>query len=137
MSGYRKLEIFLHIYQQNLPEVDETWPFIIQKAYVCIIAYLFNPVLKVDWLKEQCYVGSHNFSARFAHFIGYKPKTFINHHRMNAAEAILKDPEFHEILISEIAAKVGVLSVSTFTRSFLRHKGMTPAQWRESQQKPL
>lgn len=131
MDGYELIEKQLEAYRQALPEGEEEWPFRIQKTYECIIANLYNPRLKVSWLKKQCFIGGHNFSARFAHFTGMKPKAFINHHRMCAAKMILSNSQFHALSIPNIAAEVGILSVSTFTRSFEHHNGVTPAKYRE------
>ena len=63
-------------------------------------------------------------------------KTFfemIAHYRIEEAKSLLKEPSEIQLTIEDIADEVGYNSKSAFNRSFKKHTGMTPSEFRESE----
>jgi AraC-like DNA-binding protein len=91
--------------------------------------HLADPDLRVEELARR-----HHVSVRHAYIlferIGTTPGAYLREQRLLAAEAMLSDPRYDRLAISNIAAAVGFLDLSTFQRAFRRQYGTTPAGWR-------
>jgi len=59
---------------------------------------------------------------------------FINARRIDAARRQLADPAFADTPISKIAYDLGFASLGPFNRAFKDATGVTPTEWRRSQQ---
>lgn len=135
MNENEQIQKKLEVYRQKLPEAMDDWPLKIQKAYKCIIVYLFDLCLSISWMKKICYINGHNFAAKFRHYTGMSPIAFINYHRIEAAKLLMSDSSFQDISISDIAVAVGYSSISAFSKSFKKHTEINPAQWRKETMK--
>jgi AraC-like DNA-binding protein len=91
--------------------------------------HLADPDLRVEELARR-----HHVSVRHAYTlferIGTTPGAYLREQRLLAAQAILSDPRHGWRRVSDIAAAVGYLDLSTFERAFRRQYGTTPAGWR-------
>ena len=56
---------------------------------------------------------------------------FINGYRIEKAKALLSDPEFHHIKISNVAYECGFNSLSSFNAAFKNNAGQTPSQYKK------
>jgi len=91
--------------------------------------HLADPELRVEELARR-----HHMSVRRAYTlferIGTTPGAYLREQRLLAARTMLSDPSHGLRRLSDIAAAVGFLDLSTFERAFRRQYGTTPAGWR-------
>jgi AraC-like DNA-binding protein len=94
--------------------------------------HLADPDLRVEELASR-----HHVSVRHAYTlferIGTTPGAYLREQRLLAAQAMLSDPRHGWRRVSDIAAAVGFLDLSTFERAFRRQHGTTPTGWRREQ----
>ncbi|MCD9022542.1 response regulator transcription factor [Cohnella silvisoli] len=79
-------------------------------------------------LAETFYFNPSYLSRLYKQATGTNLSDYIIDRRVAAAKELLADKQYK---INEIAAKVGVDSVSNFSRYFKKHTGMTPQQYRD------
>lgn len=115
-------------YRQKIEEHADDWPHDVSKVVSCINHNMFDPQPTMDWWKDECDIKDHNFSAKFAHYIGEPPKKYIIHHRIEFAKVLLKNTN---VSVSSIAFEVGFRSVSAFCNTFKSKKNIAPSAWRE------
>jgi transcriptional regulator GlxA family with amidase domain len=68
------------------------------------------------------------FAERFRELVGEPPKHYVTRLRINAAAARLRSSQDK---LSTIAAEAGYRSLASFQRSFKRHMGTTPGEYRD------
>jgi AraC-like DNA-binding protein len=88
---------------------------------------LFDDQLNVKVLKADCNIGDHNVSMDFKRYVGRSIKDYIQHYRMQAAEYLLVNSQ---LPIGEVAVAIGCPHIQTFYRTFKRHFGYTPSDYR-------
>ncbi|PCK09318.1 MAG: AraC family transcriptional regulator [Alteromonadaceae bacterium] len=76
--------------------------------------------------KKLSYILKSHYKANFYEF--------VNGHRIEKVKALLRSPEYSEKTITEIYYQVGFNSKSVFNTFFRRMVGMTPTQYRESEE---
>jgi AraC-like DNA-binding protein len=54
----------------------------------------------------------------------------IASYRIREAKILLKDPEHEQLTIEDLADEVGYNSKSAFNRSFKKHTGLTPSEFK-------
>ena len=69
------------------------------------------------------------FAARFTELVGEPPQRYVTRLRIDAAAERLRTSGDH---LSTVAATAGYKSVAAFVKSFKRHTGMTPGEYRNS-----
>ena len=83
----------------------------------------------------------HGISDRYIHLLfeetGQTFGRFVEEERLKRAYAMLIDPAFAKMRISDIALKVGMVELSTFNRAFRRRFGETPRGVRRNQSEHL
>lgn len=90
---------------------------------------LADAELRVEELARRHYVSVRHAYTLFER-IGTTPGAYLREQRLLAARAMLSDPRFARLGMSDVAAAVGFSARSTFERAFRRHYGMTPGGWR-------
>ncbi|GAA3105340.1 hypothetical protein GCM10010464_80620 [Pseudonocardia yunnanensis] len=88
-----------------------------------------DPHLRVEELARWHHVSVSHVYTLFER-IGTTPGAYLREQRLLAAQAILSDPRYAQLGMSDIAAAVGFGERRTFDRAFRRHYGMTPGSWR-------
>jgi AraC-like DNA-binding protein len=78
-------------------------------------------------LQDECHIHSKSFSAKFAFFIGYGPKAYMLHLRIEAGKLLLQQTQAS---ISTIAISLGFNSLSAFDNAFKHSEGKRPSVWR-------
>lgn len=73
------------------------------------------------------YVSPSHLSHLFSHKLGMCFRDYVNLLRLDRAETLLRQSDCS---ITEIAGQCGFGSVRSFDRAFLRHRGMTPREYR-------
>jgi AraC-like DNA-binding protein len=91
--------------------------------------HLADPLLRVEELARRHHVSVRRVYTLFER-IGTTPGAYLREQRLLAARAMLSDPSYARLGMSNIAAAVGFLDLSTFERAFRRQYGTTPAGWR-------
>jgi AraC-like DNA-binding protein len=91
--------------------------------------HLADPHLRVEELARRHHVSVRHAYTLFAQ-IGTTPGAYLREQRLVAAQAMLSDPRYARLGVSDIAATVGFLDPRTFERAFRRQYGMTPGDWR-------
>jgi transcriptional regulator GlxA family with amidase domain len=109
------------------PSLHST-PTQVQSILRVIHARLFDETLNVKTLKADCGIGDHNVSTQFKQYVGRSIKEYIEHHRMQTAQRLLRT---QGLAVSQIACAVGYPHVQTFYRVFTRHFGRSPGDLRE------
>jgi AraC-like DNA-binding protein len=75
-------------------------------------------------------------TARYVHLLLEETGARFSHHvlerRLEKAEALLRDPQWQDRLIIEIAAEAGFTDISHFNRAFRRKFLATPSAIRET-----
>jgi len=134
MRDYYNTEKTLETYRKELPEVDSGWPPPLPRAVRCIHTHLLEPQLTVRWMRKQCRINGHNFSALFKYYVGPSPQQYIIEHRIAAGCRLLQSaPVDYPIL--HVALAIGFSSHSAFSRTFKRRKGVTPSEFRQLSKK--
>lgn len=72
------------------------------------------------------------FAERFSRLMGCPPGDYLGVFRMHVARQLLMQDKLAMI---EVAEQVGYASEAAFSKAFKRHQGVTPGQWRRSQQR--
>lgn len=84
--------------------------------------------LSVDRLAEHYFMSTSYFRKIFKDEIGEPIKEYIDKERMKKAKELLENPH---IKIRDVAAKIGYISVTSFTRAFKQESGKTPGEYRD------
>jgi AraC-like DNA-binding protein len=113
----------------SVPSADGSAGVLLDMMRTHVRDHLADPELRVEELARR-----HHVSVRHAYTlferIGTTPGAYLREQRLLAAQAILSDPRHGWRRVSDIAAAVGYLDLSTFERAFRRQYGTTPAGWR-------
>lgn len=89
--------------------------------------------LTIGALAEQIDVPEHRLRAAINQGMGYRNfSSFINRHRIDAAQTALKDPEQSEKTILQIAYESGFGSLGPFNRAFRAQTGTNPRDFRRA-----
>jgi AraC-like DNA-binding protein len=91
--------------------------------------HLADPELRVEELARRHHVSVRQAYTLFER-IGTTPGAYLREQRLLAARTMLSDQRHAWRRMSDIAAAVGFLDLSTFERAFRRQYGTTPAGWR-------
>jgi AraC-like DNA-binding protein len=91
--------------------------------------HLSDPRLRVEELARRHHVSVRHARTLFER-IGTTPGVYLREQRLLAARAMLSDPRYARLGMSDVAASVGFLNLRTFERAFRRQCGMTPGGWR-------
>jgi AraC-like DNA-binding protein len=91
--------------------------------------HLADPRLRVEELARR-----HHVSVRHAYTlfeqIGTTPGAYLREQRLLAARAMLSDPRYARLGMSDVAGAVGFADLRSFERAFRRQYGMAPGGWR-------
>jgi transcriptional regulator GlxA family with amidase domain len=82
----------------------------------------------VESLARHVAMSRTSFAARFRQLVGEPPQHYVTRLRMNAAAARLRSSRDK---LSLVAAEAGYRSLASFERSFKRHMGATPGEYRD------
>lgn len=93
-----------------------------------------DPNLTQSRLAKQMGISAKHLSYVMNEGYGQSYTEFVNHHRIQKACDLLRDDEFKDQSILEIALLAGFNSKSTFNRLFRLQTGITPSQYRKQHQ---
>lgn len=93
-----------------------------------IARHLFEPELRVAWMKEACGIRDNSSVLRFRAEMGLPPSAYVRHLRMETSSRLLVESGLR---IGQIGALVGYPEHSTFNRAFRRWAGVSPRHYRE------
>jgi AraC-like DNA-binding protein len=94
-----------------------------------IQANLSSPMLTPEVVAQAHFISRRRMYEVFEAF-GETPSELIRSERLKRAAITLRDPEQLNTKIADIAFGMGFNDVTTFTRAFTRHFGMTPREYR-------
>jgi len=83
--------------------------------------------LRIEDVAEELSVSERTLMRRFRGAIGQAPLSYLQHLRIDAARTIL---ETGPLPIEEVAAHVGYVDTSSFSRLFRKRVGMSPGAYR-------
>ena len=69
-----------------------------------------------------------HFTRLFTHEVGVTPATWVEEARVTAARTLL---ESGEVAPKQVASRCGFANADTLRRTFTRHVGVTPAEYRK------
>ncbi len=81
-------------------------------------------------LAAQVRMSRSAFAARFAELVGQAPLAYLIHRRMWLAAELLRT---QSLGLSEVAERVGYDSKAAFSRTFKKHMGIAPGQYRRGE----
>lgn len=87
--------------------------------------------LSLDLLSQQFYLSSYYLSRQFKHVTGFTLTDYLQMTRIRNIQALLINTD---IPITEAAGMCGFFSFSQFNRTFRKHIGMSPSQYRRQYQ---
>ena len=87
----------------------------------------YQEKFSLEELAQICHMSPTNFRRRFLEETGTNPLDFLHQVRVMKSCALLRTTAAD---ISEIAAQVGYVSMSSFNRHFQERVGCTPSAWR-------
>lgn len=118
----------LIILSSHFALTDTTKPNIVLESINYIQDNYMNKILLEDLAKYVC-ISPFYFSRIFKSETGYSPYEYITMIRLNHAKTLLKTTD---LLIKEIAFKVGFNSESNFVTCFKEHVDVTPSKFRNT-----
>ena len=93
-----------------------------------------QPSLTLSELAELVQSSSHHLSQVLNESLGESFHEYLARHRVEEAKRLLSGPEKEQLRIEDLAERVGYYSKSSFNNAFRRLTGLTPSQFRSSQQ---
>ena len=94
--------------------------------------YLDNE-LSLTKLAEALNITPHQLSFLLNEGFGQNFYQYVNSFRVDAAKAMLLNPEFAHLSILGLAFEAGFNSKSSFNTVFKQHTGLTPTAYKRSQ----
>lgn len=85
----------------------------------------------LDLLAQNLSLTSSYISRYFKEKTGFNLNRYINNFRIKKATEILSNSSSN-LMIKDVAAQVGILSISTFNRLFKQYTGFSPKQYKQS-----
>ncbi|GAA3110160.1 hypothetical protein GCM10010464_86250 [Pseudonocardia yunnanensis] len=113
----------------SVPSSDGSAAVLLEMMLMHVREHLADPRLQVEELARRHKVSVSHLYTLFDR-IGTTPGTYLREQRLLAARAMLSDPRYARLGMSDIAAAVGFVEPRTFLRAFRREYGMTPSSWR-------
>jgi AraC-like DNA-binding protein len=113
----------------SVPSEDGADDVLLEMMRMHAREHLADPHLRVEELARRHHVSVRHAYSLFAR-TGTTPGAYLREQRLLAAEAMLSDPRYARLEMSDIAAATGFRYLRTFERAFQRQYGMTPSSWR-------
>lgn len=89
-----------------------------------------NPLVSQPFIAKKLNTSVHHISQVINEKLDQSFFEMIASYRIEEAKSILQDPANHRITIEDLADEVGYNSKSAFNRSFKKHTGHTPSEFR-------
>jgi AraC-like DNA-binding protein len=89
-----------------------------------------NPLVSLPFIAKKLNRPVHHISQVINEKLDQSFFEMIASYRVEEAKGILKDPSHNQLTIEDIADEVGYNSKSAFNRSFKKHTGITPSEFR-------
>lgn len=80
----------------------------------------------IELLADRLLISRSNLQRKLKNICGYTPGDYLKTYRLKKAAALLLE---NELLINEVACKVGFGSSSYFTKCFVKQFGMLPKEF--------
>jgi AraC family transcriptional regulator len=103
-------------------------PAALTRVRLYVQAHLDRP-LPIRELAERAGLSPYHFARAFRATTAVTPRAFVEHHRIERAERLLRD---RSRSLAQVALASGFSSQSSFTTAFRRASGFTPAQYRRN-----
>jgi AraC-like DNA-binding protein len=120
-------------YAVDLAESETSWLRGVRDPHVGPALALMHRRLDVPWTAEklatEAGLSRSAFVERFTSRVGMPPIRYLTYWRLQTAKHLLHQTEKN---IAQLAYSVGYESEAAFSRAFKREIGMSPAQWRDS-----
>ncbi len=87
----------------------------------------YSEPMRLQDVAGSCQMGIYEFSRTFKRAFGLTFRDYLCQYRLERALDLLINPR---VSVTEVACAVGLPNVSHFTRTFRRHLGVTPSQFR-------
>jgi AraC-like DNA-binding protein len=100
----------------------------IGRALAILHSHPYQP-WTIDSLARRLAISRSTLAARFKELVGEPPQRYFTRLRINSAATRLRASDDK---LSKIAAAAGYESVTAFAKSFKRHTGKTPGEYRKS-----
>ncbi|MFN8416932.1 MAG: AraC family transcriptional regulator [Cytophagaceae bacterium] len=95
-----------------------------------------DPNLSIRKMAEELDISVNILSSTINEQYEVNFSTFINNYRTNYAKELLQSPDFEHLKLEAIGEKAGFSSRSTFFATFKKNTGLSPAEFKNSTNKP-
>jgi AraC-like DNA-binding protein len=102
------------------------------ESYMLLNKPFLDPSLSIDSLAKQIEIPNNELSILINRKIGQHFFDFVNTYRINFAAELLSDKNNQKKTVMEILYDAGFNSKSCFNRAFIKHKKVTPSQYRKN-----
>jgi AraC-like DNA-binding protein len=102
------------------------------ESYMLLNKPFLDPSLSIDSLAKKIELPSNELSILINRKIGQHFFDFVNTYRINYAAEMLSDKNNQKKTVMEILYDAGFNSKSCFNRAFIKHKHVTPSQYRKN-----
>lgn len=119
-------------YNKGQEEEEEVQMVRLNDAIMPAVNYIQNNYMKnikIAELAVICHISETHFRRVFLECMHTTPLEYVNFTRISRACEMLKTTDAS---ISAIASRTGFVSLSTFNRNFAKYMGVSPQQWRVS-----
>jgi AraC-like DNA-binding protein len=89
-----------------------------------------NPLVSLPFISKKLGVPVHHLSQVINEKLNQSFFEMIASYRIDEAKSLLKDPAHDQLTIEDLADEVGYNSKSAFNRSFKKHTGITPSEFK-------
>ncbi|WP_020616186.1 helix-turn-helix domain-containing protein [Paenibacillus daejeonensis] len=107
----------------------------LQEQFDDVLKYIDNHYgddLSIEHFSQQMGMSAGHFSRMFKEVVGEKYVEYITRYRMEKAKQLLLETD---LIIDDIACRIGYFGRNSFTRVFRKYEGVTPGIYRTSQKK--
>lgn len=111
---------------------EETQQITLLKEYMSLEKPYLNPSLSIKNLAYGLGLNSREVSVLINQNLHQHFFDFVNEYRIEDAKKILQDPDRKKFTVLEILYEVGFNSKSSFNTAFKKHTGLTPTQFRKT-----
>ena len=91
-------------------------------------SHIYEKITLTD-IKNHLYYSTVTVSEHFKKEFGKTVMVYVNEMKIEEAKGMLLDPEMK---IREISEALGFSNTESFSRSFKKHAGLSPTEWRHA-----
>ena len=120
-------------YEKKLQNEERNAPE--DREFLRSLSYLYDHYQEkicIEDLAKIAKTSRSSYVTKFKRNCGLAPGEFLTHHRLDVAQSLLRETS---MTLTEIATATGFYDSSHLIRAFLKHRGISPTEYRSSMKK--